>query len=91
MSATITAAVTNGHVADPDQYVRLERAQLCSDCDAIFSVARDACPSCGSGSALLLAHVLSDRSELVEGLRALSKLIAWARRQERATPRAVTS
>lgn len=67
------------------EYVRLERAVLCADCDAIYSMQRETCPSCAGGSALALAVVLSSErhAELVEGLRALSKLLAWAKRPTR--------
>ena len=67
------------------EYVRLERAVLCADCDAIFNVARDSCPSCASSSALALAHVLSSErhAELVSALRAMSKLLAFAKRPKK--------
>lgn len=61
-------------------YIRLERAQLCADCDAIFNMSRPACPSCGSGSALSLPQVLNEKNEIVEALRAFSKLVALAKR-----------
>lgn len=67
------------------EYVRLERAVLCADCDAIYNMAREKCPSCAGGSALALALVLSsDRhAELIDGLRSVSKLLAWAKRPVR--------
>lgn len=82
MSTGPVASVYVEPVADPDQYVRLERAVLCADCDAVYNMLRDKCPSCGGGSALALGLVLdSERNkELVEALRALSRLLAMAKR-----------
>jgi predicted amidophosphoribosyltransferase len=70
---------------DPDLYLRLESAQLCVDCEAVYQIARDLCPSCGSGSALPLGKVLSadENRELVDNLRALSRMLTWAKRPPR--------
>jgi hypothetical protein len=67
------------------EYVRLERAVLCVDCDAIYYVTRSTCPSCSSGSQLPLAKVLNrdENNELVDALRALSKILVWAKRPDR--------
>jgi hypothetical protein len=72
-------------VLDPLTYIRLEVSQLCADCDAIYRLSRHECPSCGSGSALPLGKILDadENRELAEGLRSLSRLMAWAKRPTR--------
>src|SRR5512135_3441972 len=81
MSAEIPLPPLEPH----SEYVRLERAVLCADCDAIYNMVREKCPSCAGGSALALALVLSSErhAELIEGLRSVSKLLAWAKRPMR--------
>jgi hypothetical protein len=63
-------------------YFNLEEAALCVDCEAVFTISRNRCPRCDSGSSLPIAKVLDAESnrELVEGLRALSMLMSWAKR-----------
>lgn len=84
MSATFQSEPA-GVALDRDVYLRLESTQLCVDCDALFRVSRNECPSCGSGSALPIGKVLDAEGnrELVEALRALSKMITWAKRPTR--------
>ncbi|MDD5302425.1 MAG: hypothetical protein PHS14_04880 [Elusimicrobia bacterium] len=67
---------------DPDFHVDLEYALLCVDCSHVYQIPRQTCPACGSGSGLQLAKILdAERNrELVRGLRALSKLLVWAKR-----------
>lgn len=69
----------------PDFHVDLEYALLCVDCSHVYQMPRSTCPSCDSGSALQLAKILdAERNrELVRGLRALSKLLVWAKRPAR--------
>ena len=67
-------------VALDAEYIPLDSALLCSDCSHIFRLSRHVCPACGSGSALSLFQVLNDKNEIVEALRAFSRLVALAKR-----------
>ncbi len=62
-----------------DFHIALNRALLCPECDSIYSMPRSSCPSCNSTSALVLARVLGERSEIVSGLRAFADMLSWAR------------
>jgi hypothetical protein len=70
-----------------DDYIHipLDRALLCADCNTIYELPRDRCPSCtcSADSGLLLGKILGDRNELVTGLQALTRLLNWAGRKSR--------
>ena len=66
-------------------HLPLDRAMLCADCSTIYALPLALCPSCTSASALPIAKVLDadQHRELVEGLRALSRLLSLVRRPPR--------
>jgi hypothetical protein len=66
-----------------DVHIPLDRALLCADCDTIYELPRECCPSCTctADSGLMLARILGDHNELVVGLQAFTRLLNWAGRK----------